>query len=378
MRLAVLKLEAGESDPDLFLSASAQALLVQAGVPGLGWGEGDASLAIRLADAAGPSLEATLTAVRGLMALSRFDEVEVRLAPREDEAIRAPLEQGTRYLRSRVNALHWSGRRTDDALALLDRAADWHESADWRAAGASWRAWILLDLARPASAAAAVEAELQQTDLAPQIRLDCLVALGVARSRLGQMDQCEELEREIARLADELEAQSWETGWARYMVDAMGRVEAARDVTGTAARLGAAQMSAEARGDMALAAGLGMAIGRQQLIRGHAREAVATLEDAIGDMTSGDPRHALALTLSYLARAHALTADAAASADALARAESVAGGAPQQPANSGRGRTGSSMGRRRPRPGLGRARPGARAGRQPGRRSCCQRSRSAL
>lgn len=323
LRLAVLKLECGDSDPELFRRAGDHALEVEAGVPGPGWDSSDPTLAIRLADAAGHDLQAALLAARGEMALSQFGEVDERLAPLQEAAATAACEHALEYLRSRVYALHWSGR-TDDALALLQSAARWRSEPDWTASSATLKGWILHDQGRPRSAAEAVGSVAQLDDVTAHIRLDALVLLAMVNSRLGLIDRCEELDAEIHRLADGLEHGPWQTGWARYLVDGMGRAEAARDLSATGTRLRDARSRAELSGNAALAAALAMVLGRMELTCGHADEAIALLDDAVHGLTAGDPRNGLGWALAHLTRAHALSGDVAAAQDALARAETVA------------------------------------------------------
>ena len=66
-----------------------------------------------------------------------------------------------------------------------------------------------------------------------------------------------------------LEADGIETGWARYAVDGLVRVDAARELSTVAPRLRAGIERAEGRGDEVLAAGLAWVAGRLALIRGH-------------------------------------------------------------------------------------------------------------
>lgn len=324
LRLATLKLESGASDPELFLRAGSYALRLQAGVPGPGWSDGDATLAIRLADAAAPCLDAALLAARGRLTLGRFDDVERHLAPLEGAAAKAPFDRAADYLRSRARALHWSGNGSAAALALLERAQPWAEGADWAAVRATQRAWILHDLGRPATAARAVEAAVRAAGLAPAVRLDALLVLALVLSRLGLTDRCDALAPEIERLARELDRAGFQTGWTVYAVDAFARAEAARDLDAVQERLRQARARADARGDVQLAAGLAMALGRLALTRGHARAAIALLRDAIAGLGSGDPANALGWALCHLARAHALAGGPAAAEGALSRADAIA------------------------------------------------------
>lgn len=321
LRVASLKLESGEADPELFLRAAAFALCLQAGVPGPGW-EGDAGLAVRLADAVGPGLEAALLGAQGRMAICRFAEAAEQLAALEDVAAQAGLEPAVAYLRTRVNALHWSGR-TEDALALVERA-QWRGEPDWAVLRATLKGWILHDRGEPAAALAALRPIAHADGLAPPVRLDALVLHALLLSRLGQLDRCEALEPQIEQVVDDLERSGAQTGWARHVVDGLGRAEAARDLRTTAGRLRSARERAEAGGAPALAAALAMVLGRLELTRGHARDAIALLEDAAAGLTTGDPRNGLGWTLAWLARAHALCGDLSAAEAALAQAESVA------------------------------------------------------
>ncbi len=205
LRLAVLKLESGEAAPELFRRAGAYALRIEAGVPGPGWDDSDPTLAIRLADAAGEGLDAALLAARGWMALSRFDEVETRLAALQGAAAAAPFAHAAEYLRTRVHALHWSGR-TNEALGVLSRARDWRDETDWTVTAATLEGWILHDLGRPQSAADAIDAIPKLEQATPQVRLDALLLLAMACSRVGRVDRCEALEPQILLLVEEARA----------------------------------------------------------------------------------------------------------------------------------------------------------------------------
>lgn len=328
VRVAAWKLDGGQPDPELFLRASRSALLNFAGVPGTGWGGADPELALRLADAAGPGLEPALDAARALMGLGRFAEVEERLAPLEAEAAQARPELAGGYLRTRALSLRWGGAG-QQALALIDRGADWHEGPDWNALGASLRGWIMFYDGRPARAVAELEPLAQAPWLASAARLDVLVALVTALCLLGLTDRCEALEPQIEALADELEHAGIQTGWARYAVDGVARVDAARGLSAVRQRLGAGIRRAEGRGDETLAGALAWATGRLELIRGRPADAARLLERAAGGLVVGDARTALGGCLADLARAHAVRGDAVAAEGALARAEAVAGERPE-------------------------------------------------
>ena len=327
VRAATWKLDAGEPDPELCLRACRSALLNVAGVPGTGWGGADPGLALRLADAAGPGLEPALHAARALMTLDRFAEVEERLAPLEPEAAGAAPGLAGAYLRTRALSLRWRGAGPK-ALELIERAAGWQDGPDWAALGASLRGWILFYDGRHARAVAELEPLAATPGLAPGARLDLLVALVTALNRLGLIDRCEALEPEIQALADELDRAGIETGWARYAVDSQARVDGARGLPAVAERLAAGIERAEARGDEALAGGLGWAAGRLELIRGHTADAARILERATAGLAVGDPKTALGLCLADLSRTHAIRGDAEAAAAALARAQAAAGERP--------------------------------------------------
>ena len=327
VRAATWKLDAGEPDPELCLRACRSALLNVAGVPGTGWGGADPGLALRLADAAGPGLEPALHAARALMTLDRFAEVEERLAPLEPEAAGTGPELAGAYLRTRALSLRWRGAGPK-ALELIERAAGWQGGTDWAALGASLRGWILFYDGRHARAVAELEPLAATPGLAPGARLDLLVALVTALNRLGLIDRCEALEPEIQALADELDRAGIETGWARYAVDSQARVDGARGLRVVAERLAAGIERAEARGDEALAGGLGWAAGRLELIRGHTADAARILERATAGLAVGDPKTALGLCLADLSRTHAIRGDAEAAAAALARAQAAAGERP--------------------------------------------------
>lgn len=323
IQVASWMLEAGSVDHDLFVEASRQALGATAGVQGSGWGPGDPTLAIRLADAAGPTLAATLCAAAGRMATNRSAEVEALLGPFESDASQASLEISVAYLRTRGYALHWSGTGTDAAFELLDRSKGWHTDRNWTAFGASMRAWMLVGLGSPAECRRVVEPFLQAEDLDPHIRLEVLIVLGFALSRLGLIDRCEALDAEIQALARRLHTDAHETAWAEFMVDGLARTEAARDVDGVAARLQAGLAAAQGRGDAGLTAALLFAEGRLSLVRGHALDAVRMLEEAVDGLVFGDPRNALGLAFTYLSRAHSLRRDVLAATNAQLQAEQL-------------------------------------------------------
>jgi DNA-binding SARP family transcriptional activator len=327
VRAATWKLEAGEPDPGLCLRACRSALLNVAGVPGTGWGGPDPGLVLRLADAAGPGLEPALHAARALMTLDRFAEVEQRLAPLERQAAGSGPELAGAYLRTRALSLRWRGAGPK-ALELIERAAGWQDGPDWAALGASLRGWILFYDGRHARAVAELEPLAATPGLAPAARLDLLVALVTALNRLGLIDRCEALEPQIQTLADELDRAGIQTGWARYAVDSQARVDGARALPAVAQRLAAAIERAQARGDEALAGGLGWAAGRLELIRGHTADAARILERATAGLAVGDPKTALGLCLADLARTHAVRGNAEAAAAALARVQAAAGERP--------------------------------------------------
>ena len=324
IRIAAWKLEAGEPDAELCLRACRSRVLTVAGVPGTDWGGTDPEIALHLADAAGPGLEPALYAARALMAIDRLAEVEERLSPLEEEAAtEADPELAAAYLRARALALGWRGRGTE-ARALIERAAGWKQGGDWAALRASLRGWSLFYDGLPARAVEELEPLASDSDLTVAVRLDLLVALAVVLSRLGLTDRCEALDPEIEALVEELERDRIETGWARYAVDGLARVDAARDLSAVATRLSAGIERAEARGDEVLAAALAWVAGRLELMRGHTVNAARQLARAAGGLAAGDPRNALGPCLADLARAHATRADVAAAEAALARAEAEA------------------------------------------------------
>jgi DNA-binding NarL/FixJ family response regulator len=324
IRVAAWKLEAGEPDPELCLRACRSRVLTVAGIPGTDWGGTDPEVSLRLADAAGPGLEPALYAARALMAIDRFAEVEERLAPLEEEAAtEADADLPAAYLRARALSLGWRGRWAE-ALELIERAADWQEGRDWAALRASLGAWILFYEGHPARAVDELEPLASDAGLTVAVRLDLLVALVVVLSRLGLTDRCEALEAEIEALVDDLERDRIETGWARYAVDGFARVDAARGLSTVATRLTAGIERAEARGDEVLAAGIAWVAGRLELIRGRTADAVRLLARAAAGLAAGDPRNALGLALTDLARAHATRGDVSAAETALARAEAEA------------------------------------------------------
>lgn len=323
VRIAAWKLEAGEADPELCLRASRSRLLTVAGVPGADWGGTEPEVALLLADAAGPGLEPALYAARALMATDRFADVEERLAPLEEAAREADAELAAAYLRARALSLGWRGR-APEALALIERAAGWEEGRDWAALRAALSGWCLFYHGSPARAVEELEPFASDAGLAVAVRVDLLVALVVMLGRLGLADRCESLELELLVLVDGLERDGIQTGWARYAVDCFARVDAARGLSAVATRLSAGIERAEGRGDELLAAALAWVAGRLELVRGHTADAARQLARGAGGLTAGDPRNALGLCLSDLARAHATRGDLMAAEAALARAEAEA------------------------------------------------------
>lgn len=322
LRQAVHLLDAGEHDPDLFLQAGRYALQVQSGVPGPGWEDGDPRIALRLADGAGEGLAAGLLAGRALTALSRFGEAADRLEPHEQEASQAPADVAGAYAVARVNALHWAGR-TDAALELLDRVRGWAHAPDWTARCATAEAWILNDQLRSADAVARLRQAAEMQGLGPSVRLDVLVVLAVMESRLGLVAAPAAVEPELQQLVDGLDDAGVQTGWARHTVDAFVRSQAAVDLPGIAARLGAARDLALANGDRALPTGLAGILGRLHLLRGHVRTALPLATTAVEDIAPGDPSNGLGWWLCQLARVQALAGDAGAARGRLQQAEDV-------------------------------------------------------
>lgn len=321
VRAATWTLESAGVDHDLFVQASYEALRASSGVPGTGWGPDDASLAIRLADAAGPSFASAMASAMGRIAVNRGPEVEAILAPHEDEAARSGMDVAISYVRARAFALHWGGTQNDLSLALLDRSSRWHDEKDWAAFLAMVRGWILLELGRPTACREVLEPFVAAEEINPMIRLELLVVFGLALARLGLTERCEALEPEVKRLADIVSSGGIGTWWATHMVDAFVRIEATRDVDGVTARLGAAHQDAQKQGDESIAASIQMVLGRLALLRGHVQDAVDALREAVDGMLYGAERTALGLAHTYLSRAHSLRGDATAAADHVHHAE---------------------------------------------------------
>lgn len=328
LRRAALVLDAGDRDPDLFLRASAEALQSEAGVPA-GWGKSQVSLAVRLADAAGDGLSAALAGARGRLALGRHAEVRERLSPMEGQAALAPPAQASAYVRTLAYAMHWGGAGPAAVREFLERSQHWRATPDWQAQHAVLTAWVLLDDGRPASAGRVVQPWIEASGLDVRTRLDALTSYGVALGRCGLIDRCEALEPQLHRIVADLEATGSDTGWSRYLVDGLARAAAARELDAVSRRLHRERRRLHEAGEAPLAAALAMVLGRTELLRGHAHEAIELLEDAAHDLTTGDARNGLGLALAHLARAAATAGDVERAEKVLDRGRAVSAERPE-------------------------------------------------
>ena len=188
LRIAVWLMDAGETEPELFVRASALAVA-----------RGDPALGLRLAEAAGDGFGAVIAVGVALNALARFDRAEAVLAPHESAAATMDEPSSWTYVDTRFRAL-LRGGATETALhGLLDRAAAWHDGRGWDAVVATQRGWVELYRSRPAAALEAVGPLLADESLSALQQFHVHAVAMNARARLGLTDQCLEAAAQDAR-----------------------------------------------------------------------------------------------------------------------------------------------------------------------------------
>lgn len=277
LQIAVLLLDAGAAEPQLFVKASGIALR-----------RGGVQLARRLAEGAGESIEAALALAGALIALGRFDEVEPVLARYEEAASVAALELSVDYLGQRCRALLRGSRPETVRIDLVERARRWHTGPEWDALLAHENGWTAFFAGRFTDALHWVDAFVDDERVSLGRRF-FLSALGInVHGRLGRFDACLAETARAKRMVAAMPAPPAELRAALLFAEVLPTVRLGRDLAGTEARLQAADAEARATGDQTLGTAVSMLSGVLALRRGHATDAVASLNEAADAISRAD------------------------------------------------------------------------------------------
>ena len=277
LQVASLLLDAGASDPPLFVEASGIALR-----------RGGVRLALRLAEAAGEGIEAALAVAGALIALARVDDVEPLLAPYELTASRSALEVSVEYVGRRSRGLLRGSRPGEIRVDLLERAKSWHTGPEWDALIANEKGWTAFYAGRPADGLRCIErlADDERVSLGRRFALWALATN--AYIRLARFDDLAvEVERG-KRLAAAMAPIPSEARVGLLMAELLPAIRAARDLTGVQTVLLAAKGEAATTGDRTMQTAVSMMLGILALRRGHAADAVAHFEENAAASTEAD------------------------------------------------------------------------------------------
>jgi DNA-binding CsgD family transcriptional regulator len=197
LRAARWLITAGAEIPnELLVGAAAAANL--SGDSGLG-----AELARRAIDG-GAGIRAVLLLARAHTNRDRFDDANAVLAAAEASAPGDPL--ASEYFEQRMHVLYWGLRRSDEALALLDRATGWSSDPDWGAALEPWR--VTIGGFGEGFQLESIDETLRQPDLDPHVRRGLENTRGMALLFAGRVREAHELARRlrpITPLRDDLD-----------------------------------------------------------------------------------------------------------------------------------------------------------------------------
>lgn len=275
--VATLLLDAGAPEFALFVEASGIALR-----------RGGVRFALRLAEAAGESMQAALAVAGALIALGRFDEVEPVLAPYEDAASRAALEVSVDYLGRRSRAL-LRGSLPDSVRAdLLERAQRWRTGAEWDALIANEKGWTAFYAGRCEDALACTE-RFADDDVVSLGRRFYLWALRAnVHARLARFDDYVIEAEKAKRLVAAMNVPPSEVRIALMLATFSPMIRAGRGLSDVEASLHAMRAEAAATGDKGLQTGVSMLLGTLALRRGHAAQAVAYFNETADAFTEAD------------------------------------------------------------------------------------------
>ena len=293
LRVAAMLLDAGASDPALFVEASGMAL-----------NRGGVRLALRLAQAAGDSLEAALAVAAALTGLAQVDDVEALLAPYESTASRSAVEVSAEYVGRRSRALLRGSRPHEVRIQLIERAQNWHTGPEWDALTAVENGWTAFYAGRPGDALRGIEGFADDERVSLGRRFLLWVLAGNAYSRLARFDDMVVEAGRGRRLAAALAPVSSEFRVALMMFEFHPKIRVGRDLADVEARLLATKAEAATAGDRTMQTAVSVMLGLLLLRRGHPTDAVACFDEHADALTEADALgHELTTATS---RAHAL------------------------------------------------------------------------
>ena len=277
LQIATLLLDAGASDPPLFVEASGIALR-----------RGGVRFALRLAEAAGDTLEAALAVGGALLGLARFDDVESLLAPYEAVASRSSEGVSIAYLGRRCRALLRGSLPDQIRVDLLERAQHWHTGPEWGALIANENGWTAFYAGRPADALRCVEEFAHDERVSLGRRFNLWAVAANVYARLARFDDCAREAERVKRLATAMAPVPSEVRVAVMFAELWPVIRVGRDLPGVEAVLLAARQEAAATCDRTLQTGGSMMLGMLELRRGHAVDALAYFDENADALTEAD------------------------------------------------------------------------------------------
>jgi DNA-binding NarL/FixJ family response regulator len=299
LQVATLLLDAGAPDPPLFVEAS-----------GIALSRGGVRFALRLAQAAGESLEAALAVAGALIGLARVDDVEPLLAPYERTASRSAVGVSVEYVERRCRALLRGSLPDKIRVDLVERAQNWHTGPEWDALIANENGWTALCAGRPTEALRCIERFADDERVSLGRRFSLWAIASNAYERLARLDDCAVEAERGKRLASAMAPVPSEVRVGLILAELLPAIRVGRDLAGVEAVLLAARAEAAATGDRALQTAVSMMLGILSLRRGHAADAVAYFDENADALTEADAFNNALFAATCRAEAFASCGDA--------------------------------------------------------------------
>lgn len=299
LQVAALLLDAAAPDPTLFVEASGIALR-----------RGGVRFALRLAQAAGESIEAALAVAGALIALARVDDVEPLLAPYEPTASRSALEVSVEYVERRCRALRRGSLPDEIRVDLLERAKNWHTGPEWDALIANENGWTAFYAGRFADALRCVE-EFTDDERVTLGRRFALWALSAnVYERLAQFDDLALGVEGGKRLVAAMAPIPSEARVALMLAELLPVIRVGRQLAGVEAVLLTTKAEAAATGDRTMQTAVSMMLGILSLRRGHPADAVAYFDEHAEAIAEADAINNALFAATCRAEAFASCGDA--------------------------------------------------------------------
>jgi DNA-binding CsgD family transcriptional regulator/type II secretory pathway predicted ATPase ExeA len=261
------------------------------------------------------TLSTALVLAPVLFALGRFGEVEAVLAPFEGTA--DDEDRAAAALQLRTRALEVGQRRTEEALALIDRVADAYRSAGWRRLIRDQRIAVSTDAGRLRRAAGLMR-ELLADPGTTQAQFERNWSGVFALTLTGDATAGRRFAERLSGPSHaHLRAGRMLVAWTAPRLEAGHRWDQIDAVADRALE------DALARGDDGLAAICELIRGNLALERGAVKTAETRLLQAIGALEAQDPMALRTRTQALVSQARALRRDVAGARRALAAAQEM-------------------------------------------------------